>query len=78
MRTQFVDNLGGCERILRTPLPTAYTRHTSRFLLVYVTLAPALLWPVTGWGTPLLAAFIAFLLLGTENIGVQIEVWDVS
>jgi predicted membrane chloride channel (bestrophin family) len=26
--------LGGCERILRTPVPTSYTRHTSRFLMV--------------------------------------------
>jgi predicted membrane chloride channel (bestrophin family) len=33
-----------CERILKTPLPSAYTRHTSRFLIIYVTLSPILLW----------------------------------
>ncbi|KAL6750126.1 Bestrophin, RFP-TM, chloride channel-domain-containing protein [Haematococcus lacustris] len=69
----FINNLGACERILRTPMPTAYTRHTSRFLLVYITLAPAMLWPTTGWATPFCALLIGFLLLGTENIGVQIE-----
>ena len=31
--TAFEDAVGGCERILRTPLPLSYTRHTSRFLV---------------------------------------------
>jgi ion channel-forming bestrophin family protein len=28
--TAFEDIIGGCERILRTPIPVSYTRHTSR------------------------------------------------
>jgi predicted membrane chloride channel (bestrophin family) len=27
------DALGTCERLLRTPIPLSYTRHTSRFLV---------------------------------------------
>lgn len=29
------DVTGGCERILRTPVPLMYTRHNSRFLLIW-------------------------------------------
>eukprot|EP00197_Chlamydomonas_leiostraca_P011007 CAMPEP_0202885580 /NCGR_PEP_ID=MMETSP1391-20130828/41735_1 /ASSEMBLY_ACC=CAM_ASM_000867 /TAXON_ID=1034604 /ORGANISM="Chlamydomonas leiostraca, Strain SAG 11-49" /LENGTH=705 /DNA_ID=CAMNT_0049568831 /DNA_START=42 /DNA_END=2159 /DNA_ORIENTATION=+ len=69
----FINDLGMCERILRTPMPTAYTSHTSRFVLIYITIAPVLLWNVLQWATPVCSVMIAFLLLGTENIGVQIE-----
>ena len=31
--TAYEDAVGGCERILRTPLPLTYTRHTTRFLV---------------------------------------------
>ena len=31
-QTFFEDAMGSCERILRTPIPLSYTRHTSRFL----------------------------------------------
>ena len=30
--TFFEDAMGSMERILRTPIPLSYTRHTSRFL----------------------------------------------
>jgi len=69
----YTNMYGACERIQRTPLPEAYTRHTSRFLNIYVTLSPILLWPAVTWATPAVAIIIAFLLLGTENIGAQIE-----
>ncbi|MEW5305971.1 MAG: hypothetical protein WDW36_008479 [Sanguina aurantia] len=69
----FVNMSGACERIFKTPIPSAYTRHTSRFLLIYLTMVPFLLWPSAKWFTPLVSVIIAFLLLGTENIGVQLE-----
>lgn len=33
--TVFADVTGGCERILRTPVPLMYTRHNSRFLMIW-------------------------------------------
>lgn len=36
------DVTGGCERILRTPVPLMYTRHNSRFLMIWF--AAAGLW----------------------------------
>ncbi|GLI66990.1 hypothetical protein VaNZ11_011086 [Volvox africanus] len=69
----FIDCVGKCERIFKTPIPAAYTRHTSRYLMIYLTACPLVLWPSLGWWTLIAAVLIAFLLLGTENIGVQIE-----
>jgi hypothetical protein len=34
------DMQGCCERILRTPIPLSYTRHTSRFMMIWLTLLP--------------------------------------
>ncbi|GIL84971.1 hypothetical protein Vretimale_9823 [Volvox reticuliferus] len=69
----YIDCVGKCERIFKTPIPAAYTRHTSRYLMIYLTACPLVLWPSLGWWTLIAAVLITFLLLGTENIGVQIE-----
>lgn len=34
---------------------------------------PWLLWPSFGWASPAVAVLITFLLLGVENIGVQVR-----
>ena len=67
------DALGACERIRNTPIPTTYTRHTSRFLTLWCNLLPLALFPALGWGTPGACLFIGYALLGIEDIGVQIE-----
>eukprot|EP00208_Stichococcus_sp_RCC1054_P004130 CAMPEP_0206135050 /NCGR_PEP_ID=MMETSP1473-20131121/412_1 /ASSEMBLY_ACC=CAM_ASM_001109 /TAXON_ID=1461547 /ORGANISM="Stichococcus sp, Strain RCC1054" /LENGTH=473 /DNA_ID=CAMNT_0053526755 /DNA_START=327 /DNA_END=1748 /DNA_ORIENTATION=- len=71
--TSFADAAGACERILKTPIPLSYTRHTSRFLIVYVFFMPFTLWHACGWGMVPASVAISFLLLGIEEIGVQIE-----
>lgn len=71
--TNFSDCIGGCERILRTPIPLSYTRHTSRFLILWLTFVPFTLWDTCGWATIFYAGITAFLLLGIEEIGVSIE-----
>ncbi|KAI8466344.1 MAG: Bestrophin, RFP-TM, chloride channel-domain-containing protein [Monoraphidium minutum] len=71
--TAFEDCLGGCERILKTPIPLSYTRHTSRFLIIWLTLLPFSLYGSLGFGTIPLALVISFLLLGIEEIGVSVE-----
>lgn len=47
--TQFHDNLGTCERILKTPIPLSYTRLTSRFLVIWHTALPLALWDQCNW-----------------------------
>ncbi|KAI3434870.1 hypothetical protein D9Q98_002924 [Chlorella vulgaris] len=71
--TVFEDVLGGCERLLKTPIPLAYTRHTSRFMMIWLTLLPWSLWDTCGLLMIPVTAMVAFLLLGIEEIGVSIE-----
>lgn len=71
--TYFHDSLGGCERLLRTPIPLSYTRHTCRFLLVWLFVLPFTMVQTLGWGVVPATGLISMLLLGIEEIGVQIE-----
>ena len=34
---------------------------------------PFVLWPIVGTATPLAATFVSWAMLGTEDIGVQVE-----
>lgn len=68
-----VDCLGGCERILRTPIPLAYVIHLKQLLLIYCLLLPFQLVHSLNLLTGLVVALISFTLLGIEEIGVEIE-----
>lgn len=71
--TVFNDTLGACERLLRTPIPLAYTRHTARALIIWLTLLPIAMAPTLGWSTVPAIVMISFFMLGVEEIGVEIE-----
>lgn len=70
---QLEDALGGCERLLQTPVPIFYTRMTSRFLMTWITALPFVLWSTCGLLAAPLSLLISFLLLGIDKIGVSIE-----
>ncbi len=69
----FSESLGRCERISRVPIPLAYTRHTSRFLIAWLALLPLGCWTTMGWDALLFAPLTAFLLFGVDQIGVDLE-----
>lgn len=71
--TYFADVVGACERIFKTPIPLSYTRHTSRFLTIWMTFLPIGLYSSCGWATIPSVGVMAFLLLGIEEIGVSVE-----
>mmetsp|Transcript_14740 Transcript_14740/g.41071 ORF Transcript_14740/g.41071 Transcript_14740/m.41071 type:complete len:463 (+) Transcript_14740:118-1506(+) len=66
--------LGGCERILRTPIPTTYTTNTSRLLSLWSLTLPLGLYPLTGpeWTLPM-SVLLSFVVLSIEDVGVEIE-----
>ncbi|MBD1996936.1 hypothetical protein H6G00_09930 [Leptolyngbya sp. FACHB-541] len=68
-----VDNLGGCERILKTPMPLAYAIHLRQLLLIYCLSLPFQLIGDLGWWTGSIVALISFTLFGIEEIGIEIE-----
>ena len=57
----------------RFPIPLSWTRHTSRFLLLWIFLLPLCLYDDFKLVTPLADVLIGYLLLGIDEIGVQIE-----
>lgn len=68
-----IDCLGGCERILRTPIPLAYAIHLKQLLLLYSLALPFQMVKDLGWGTGPIVALISFTLFGIEEIGLEIE-----
>jgi len=68
-----IDVLGGCERILRTPIPLAYAIHLKHLLLLYCLLLPFEMVKDFGWGLGLVIGIISFTLFGVEAIGLEIE-----
>jgi predicted membrane chloride channel (bestrophin family) len=71
------DNVGACERIFKSPIPLVYTRHTSRYVGFWLGLLPLAIWSAdSSWNhlaTVPAAGMISFLLLGIEELGLQIE-----
>jgi putative membrane protein len=68
-----IDVLGGCERILKTPIPLAYAIHLKQLLLIYCLTLPFQVISNVGWWTGPLTALISFILFGIEEIGIEIE-----
>ena len=68
-----VNYLGACERIHGTPLPFAYMVHVRRVILLYCYSLPPALVKDFGWWTIPGTLFVAYALLGIEEIGVEIE-----
>ncbi|ARV57307.1 hypothetical protein BZZ01_00520 [Nostocales cyanobacterium HT-58-2] len=70
---EMVDVVGGCERILRTPLPLIYTINLKILVIIYCLTLP--LEVVSGliWWTGIVMAFVSFTLLSIEEIGSEIE-----
>jgi Bestrophin, RFP-TM, chloride channel len=70
-----------CDRIFTTPIPLMYTRHTARFLLIWLLTVPMALYHefrksqtlCVPFIIPLISFFNAIFLFGIEELGVQIE-----
>lgn len=68
-----VDHLGGCERIMKTPLPYAYVVHLRRALLLYCLTLPVVLVRELGVYTIVATVAVSYVLFGIEEIGTEIE-----
>ncbi len=70
---ELVDALGACERILKTPVPLAYSIHLKQLLLIYCLALPFTLVSTLGWLTSVATALVSFTMLGIEAIALDIE-----
>ncbi len=74
----FEDTLGGSERLLSSPVPLFYSRHTARFISVWLLFLPFALWSQFGdsWNHVTMipaSALISLFLFGIEELATQLE-----
>jgi putative membrane protein len=72
-RAALLDHAGGCERILKTPIPTVYSITIRRFVAFYLLALPFALAPVTGLFSSAYAMAIAYPILMLEQIGAELQ-----
>jgi putative membrane protein len=70
---EMVIALGGCERILKTPIPLAYSIHLKQLLFLYCLSLPFQIVGSLHWWTALIVGLISFAVFGIEEIGIEIE-----
>ncbi|KAK8188117.1 Bestrophin, RFP-TM, chloride channel-domain-containing protein [Phyllosticta capitalensis] len=73
MITQLNDILVGTERVLNTPLPIAYSICISQITMLYCALLPFQLWPALEWISIPATCVSAYIILGFEYIGRELE-----
>jgi predicted membrane chloride channel (bestrophin family) len=54
-------------------MPLSYTRFTGRALITWLLALPLALWPLMGWATPPAMLALCYVVLGIDEIGVEIE-----
>jgi predicted membrane chloride channel (bestrophin family) len=73
------DTLAACDRIFSSPVPLVYTRHTARFLSMWMLLLPLAIHDTfvsggqSGLATIPAAAILSLFLFGIEELAVQLE-----
>lgn len=65
--------IANCERLRFTPLPFAYTLLVHRTAHLFCFLLPFGFSDLLGWGTPLVAALIAYTFFGLDALGDELE-----
>lgn len=63
----------GCERIMGTPLPFAYTLLLYRTAWLYCLFLPVGLSGSLGWATPAAVALVAYTFFGLDALGDELE-----
>jgi putative membrane protein len=72
-RSSLIDYLGGCERILKTPIPLVYAIKIRRFILIYLLLLPFSLIDKAGLMTAPLVILVAYPLFSLDRIGLELQ-----
>lgn len=67
------DIMGGCERIVSTPIPYSYRVLLHRTVYIYCFLLPFGLVDSLRWFTPLIVVFVAYTFVAFEAIADEIE-----
>lgn len=69
----FLDNLGGCERIKKTPIPFSYSIFLKKFIVIFVTIAPFSFVHILHYWTIPVSMLIFYFFVSLELISEEIE-----
>lgn len=69
----FLDLIGGCERIKNTPIPYSYMMYMKKFIFIYIITLPFGFLSQSGLLTIPIVVLISFVLLSVELIAEEIE-----
>lgn len=72
-KSQLVDAVGACERILNTRMPFVLAIKTRRFIFLFLLLLPFALLDRAGWFTPLVVALTSYPLFSLDEIGAELQ-----
>jgi putative membrane protein len=72
-RATLIDHIGGCERIMKTPLAKVFSIKIRRFLFVYLVALPIAIVDKTGVMTPIIVLLVAYPLLSLDQIGIELQ-----
>lgn len=72
-RALLIDHLGGCERILNSPLPLAYAIDIRRFIVLFLSTLPFALLTKLGSLMPLATIMIAYPIMALDDIGAELQ-----
>ncbi len=72
-RGLLIDHLGGCERILKTPMPFVYAIKIRRFVFMFLLLLPFSLLEKAGGYTVAIFFLVAYPLLSLDRIGIELQ-----
>ncbi|MCP2040319.1 putative membrane protein [Neisseria sp. HSC-16F19] len=71
--TTLGDVQAGCDRIASTPLPFSYSALLHRAIYVFCLMLPFALEAILGLWTPLMVAWLVYMLLGLDALSSQLE-----
>jgi ion channel-forming bestrophin family protein len=74
-RAMLIDHLGGCERILKTPLPVVYAIKIRLLIVLFlITLPLALLHTISqSWQIAIITMLVAYFLVALDQIGIELQ-----
>lgn len=72
-RALLVDYIGGCERILKTPMPLVYAIKTRRFIFLFLLLLPFSFLDKAGFYSVIIFLLVAYPLLSLDRIGLELQ-----
>lgn len=69
----YLDNLGGCERIKKTPIPYSYSIFLKKFIFIFVSSAPFAFIHILEYWTIVISMLIFYVFVSLELISEEIE-----